>query len=421
MLSHRANKIKKLLLFLVFLLLPFGYFARISIGDIFIGLYYWDILLSLYLGLFLYGYFSKFNSIKLKLPAYYTILLVFIIYAALVTINALRYLGSFGDLVISSLYLVRWSLYVLSGIALYFDLKSGEIDYRFIKNMIIAEGLIISVLGFIQLIFLPDFTVLDKALMWDPHQNRLTGLYFDPNFAGIILVLTLSVLMSDILDLVEGKVKSSKKALPLYIVAALVIFLAIVLTFSRSAWLAFAVSVFIIGLIKYKWIIPLAILAMFLVYYAVPRVQTRISGVTDPSDSFYFRYISWSETYEVAKENPFIGYGFNTYRFIRKEMGLIKFDEGEGDRSDSGSDSSILFIWVTTGLIGLTIFMVAHIKLFFQSLKLAKIDNFALMFTGFQIALLVDSQFINSLFFPALSVNLAIVTAMFLMKDDTSK
>ncbi len=411
----KLQKIKKFLILLTILVLPFGYFARVSVGDIFIGLYYWDILLTAYLGLFAYQYFIELRLKELKLPTVYKIILVFILYAVIVTLNSYRYLNSFSDLIVSSLYLVRWTIYILAGICVYLDLKASELDYKIVKNTLIVEGLMISVIGFIQLIFLPDFTVLDKTLMWDPHQNRLTGLYFDPNFAGIILVLTLSVLVSDILNIIEAKAKCKK--LPLYFVAFAVILLAIVLTFSRSAWLALAVLVFVIGLIKYKWIIPLSLLVMFLVYYAVPRVQTRLNGVTDPTDSFYFRYISWSETYEVAKENPFIGYGFNTYRFIRKEMGLIKYDEGEGDRSDSGSDSSILFIWVTTGFIGLTIFAVAHIKLFFQSLKLSSTDNFALLFTGFQVALLVNSQFINSLFFPALSVNLAIVTAMFLLRD----
>lgn len=417
--QNKSNKLKKVLLLLIFITLPLGYFARINFGSVFIGLYYWDILLSAYLVFAVYTFIPNFK--KFQWPDFYKLLLIFIVYSVLITLNSYRYLNSLSEFVISSMYLVRWSIYMFSAIALYFDLKRENISFNFIKTLLIAEGLLISIVGFLQLIFIPDFTLLDQTLLWDPHQNRLTGLYFDPNFAGIILVLTLSVLTSDILKFLDSKRVYSPRIIIFYALSFLTMFSAIILTFSRSAWLALATSVLVVGLIKYKWIIPIAVFAMFLVYYAVPRVQTRITGVTDPSDSFYFRLISWTETYEVAKQNPLIGYGFNTYRYIRQDMGLIEYDEGQGDRSDSGSDSSILFVWVTTGLIGLTLFLIAHIKLFFQSLKLSRTSAFVLMFTGFQAALLVNSQFINSMFFPALSINFAIFTAMFLYRSENSK
>lgn len=415
---NKINKLKKIILLVIFLVLPLGYFARINLGSVFIGLYYWDVLLSGYLFLFIFQNFKNFS--KFKLPVFYKILIAFIIYAGFATLSSYRYLDSLSDFVISSLYLIRWSIYMFSAIAVYFDLKRKVIGFGFIKVLIISEGLLIAIFGFLQLIFIPDFTLLDSSLLWDPHKNRLAGLYFDPNFAGIILVLALSVLTSDILNYLESKQSKSMKMVLFYVLSFLTIFTAIVLTFSRSSWLALSVSILVVGIIKYKWIIPIAIFAMFLVYYAVPRVQTRITGITDPSDSFYFRVISWTETYEVAKKNPLIGYGFNTYRYIRQNQGFIKYDEGLGDRSDAGSDSSILFVWVTTGLVGLTIFSIAHIKLFFQSLKLAKVNNFVLMFVGFQIALLVNSQFINSVFFPALAINFAIYVALFLLLKERS-
>lgn len=416
MLINRILKLKKLIIVGLFLCLPLGYFARINIGSVFVGLYYWDILLVAYLVLS-FGYLKNLKSNVLNLPLFYKLIFGFLVYAAIVTLNSYRFLNSLEELGISSLYLVRWGIYMIFGVVLYLDFKAKYLNLEFVKNLLIFEGFLISIIGFLQLIFIPDFKILDKSLMWDPHQNRLTGLYFDPNFAGIILVLILSVLLSEILSYFENK--RSPKLLALYIFSFLTIFSALILTFSRSAWLALTALIFVVGLIKYKWIIPLAILGIFLVYYAVPRVQTRLSGITDPSDSFYFRYISWAETVDIAKQNPIIGYGFNTYRYIRQNMGYIKYDEGSGDRSDSGSDSSLLFLWVTTGLIGLGIFLAAQINLFSISLKSAKADNLALMFTGFQVALLVNSQFINSLFFPAVSVNLVVFTALFLVVRKT--
>ena len=89
------------------------------------------------------------------------------------------------------------------------------------------------------------------------------------------------------------------------------------LTFSRSTWAMVAVMVFIYGVFKSRKILLLSLVLGFLAYFAVPRVQTRISGITDPADSAQFRLVSWKNTLEIAKDNLFLGVGVNSFRYAQ--------------------------------------------------------------------------------------------------------
>jgi len=162
---------------------------------------------------------------------------------------------------------------------------------------------------------------------------------------------------------------------------------AIAFTFSRSTWAMLAISLAIIGF-RHKKLLILAILAGFLAYFAVPRIQTRISGITDPADSAHFRLISWKDTFEIARRNLWFGVGFNSFRYAQKEYGA--FAPGSlGDHSGSGSDSSFLLVLATTGIFGFILFCISYLHC--ASLSQA---------TPLMLGLFIHSQFVNSLFFP---------------------
>ena len=121
----------------------------------------------------------------------------------------------------------------------------------------------------------------------------------------------------------------------------LIILISIILTFSRSSWAMFGTIILIYGIFKYRKLLFLAFLIAFLAYFAVPRIQTRISGATDPSDSAYFRFISWGHALEIAKDNLLLGVGYDTYRYYQKDYGFFEIGE-TGGHSGSGVDSSLL-------------------------------------------------------------------------------
>jgi hypothetical protein len=100
---------------------------------------------------------------------------------------------------------------------------------------------------------------------------------------------------------------------------------------------------------------------------------------------------------EIVKDNFLLGVGFNTFRYVQKQYGFLEPGQEE-IHSGAGSDSSLLFVFATTGIIGFFVYLVA---LLFPALEafLRKKGNWLMVFTLIG-AFLLESQFINSLFYP---------------------
>jgi O-antigen ligase len=137
----------------------------------------------------------------------------------------------------------------------------------------------------------------------------------------------------------------------------------------------------------------ISLIVAFCAYFAVPRVQTRISGATDPADSARYRIESWRNAWEVSKDNLLFGVGFNNFKQAQKDMGILTSDKLLS-HSASGSDSSLLLILATTGIPGLVVYIAGLISGVFKKKKL---DIFVFAIT---CGILIDSLFINSLFYP---------------------
>ncbi|HSX39223.1 MAG TPA: O-antigen ligase family protein [Candidatus Saccharimonadales bacterium] len=342
-------------------------------------------------GLFaLYGLVIQLNKSKYIIPTYLVGFVIFTFFAFITLIPSFFKLENF-ELLTSVFYLIRWLLYLLAAINIFNMLKSGEITYEQLVKSILLAGVFVAVTGFIQLVVLPDFEKLDPSLGWDPHKNRLASTFFDPNFVGGFLNICLAFALG---YFVEKKQQISKSFL---ITSISITGLAIFLTFSRSAWAMSALTILIFGMFKSKKLLFAALLIAFLTFFAVPRVQTRISGVTDPADSAHFRLTSWQNALTIAKDNILLGVGFNTFRFAQKDYGF--FDAGSlGGNSGAGTDSSFLLILATTGIFGFILFVFSY---FWPIIEVfTKKNPFLLTFLSISLGILLQSQFINAIFYP---------------------
>ena len=388
-------KLTRLLLYLLLVTIPLGQLGRIPVGGGHINLYLPDILIPLIIFVWL-GYALGIRK-KLDLPPLANFIFLFAFVALISLINGKRFLG-LEELVVSGMYLVRFVLYA----GLYFvvwDLTKGIKGSKGIKtmttNLLIFSGVVLALAGFVQLAVLPDFTTLDPSLGWDPHRNRLASTFFDPNFVGAYLVLTLVLIFSEMLHKGLKGIKLGT--------AATTVFVALILTFSRSAWLMFAVSMGVMGVLKSRKLLILALAAFLAAYALVPRVQTRVAGGVDPDDSASARIVSWKATLEIVKEYPLIGVGFNAFRYAQARHGFFDFSDPLGGRAGAGSDSSLLLVLATTGVIGLGAFLLMGFRAlwpawsnFSNPISLAVLAGFA--------GLLAESNFINSLFYPWIMV-----------------
>lgn len=363
-----------------------------DIGMIFFSLY----------GLFYFLLFKK----SFKLPKFSYLFLLFTISAfTSLLISSPRF--SIEELTISSFYLFRFFIYLLGSIVLFNMIDKKLITKDRVVNTFVLSGVFISIIGFIQLLVLPDFNALDPTLGWDPHKNRLASSFFDPNFVGAYLVVCITLLFDRFWSKNDQKRIKSMDFLYLFIIVV-----ALFLTFSRSAWGMFAVVIVIYGLFKSKILLITAFLVAFLAYFAIPRIQTRVSGITDPSDSASLRMVSWRNTIKIIRDNFMLGVGFNTFRYVQKEYGFLT-PETIDIHSGSGSDSSLLFVWATTGLLGFIIYLLSMLFPVYESIK--KNLNGKLVILSIVCGLLLESLFINSLFYPQIMFLLFSLLSIFLI------
>lgn len=384
------------LIFLVFLSCALGQFSLLPIDALGVKLYLFDVLACVYTIVCLFYLLIIKKKIVLRPYMFYSLIFLFISLISL--IYGSRVL-SLSNILISGMYLIRLSLYVLVSILTY-QLVNLFKDYREqLINIMLFSSLFVAISGFIQLVIFPNLSNLPPELGWDPHINRLTSTFFDPNFVGGYLVLSIVLFYYKISSI--NKTKSFSKYFGLYF-TLVVLLSALFLTFSRSSWLMFAIFIFILGLFKSKKLLIVTIVLMFLIYYFIPRVQTRLSGVTDPSDSARLRLVSWKNTSSIAKDNLFLGVGFNAFRYAQEKYGYFDYRDLSGGHAGSGSDSSLLLVLATTGVIGFLSFCFMLIDVLKKSFTTYLDSHTTLSLVLFisVSSLLIHSQFVNSLFFP---------------------
>jgi O-antigen ligase len=355
-----------------------------------LSIYLFDIAVLVFTIFWLVYFLLVKKSFKLPKKSY-----LFIIFSLIAGTSLLIVSPNFkpDELLISGFYLFRFIIYLFSGIVVFNIIENKMMSKEKVFQAFVVSGVLLAFLGFIQLLILPDFTVLDPDLGWDPHKNRLASTFFDPNFVGAYFVLCLTLLFDKFYSVNKKNSKLETKDAVFF----LVLLIALVLTFSRSAWGMFGVVVLVYGLFKSRILLISAFFVAFLAYFAIPRVQTRLSGVTDPADSASLRLDSWRNTVKIIKDNFWVGTGFNTYRYVQRDYGFLTPDS-EDIHSGAGSDSSLLFVFATTGIFGFLVYLLG--VLFVSFGDFAQKNKNWLLSLALVMGFILESQFINSLFYP---------------------
>lgn len=381
----------KLLLFLLILSIPLGQFGRVPGLDPTIGVYLTDILLTLFVFCGLVYLLSK-RQLKTNLAI--GVGLAFTVWALTTLVLGTSSL-TLAQTAISALYWVRWVLALALFVVIYSFHKTEPEILNDVPKWLVFSGLLLAGIGFGQLVIFPDFGKLDPSLGWDPHLNRLNSSFFDPNFTGAYLVLCLAVL---------GGIRGGRGTRWIRGVVAAVLTVAIFFTFSRSTWLMLAIIVFIYGLFKARWLLLISLVVAFGAYFAVPRVQTRLAGITDPADSAQFRIASWQEGLTLSSRNLLTGVGFNALRYAKDASEFYDYRPDLSTHSGAGFDSSLLVVLATTGIPGLFIFGLFYLAVVVEVLRGNRNFREKLLIVAALVALLVESNFINSLFYSPIMV-----------------
>jgi len=346
------KNILKILFALLFLIFPLGQFAKPDI---------------LVLIIFIFWFFFVKKKSK---PLLFKPFLIFFIISIISLVLRIPTLSS-EQFILSSLYLFRLVIYA----SLYFVIYDIP-DKKFVISGLLFSGLTFAVIGLMQYKFFPDMRIM-KYLGWDDHYYRIVSTFFDPNFSGVIYACsTLLVLRKN-------------KAL------ALIPFIALLLTYSRTSYLAFFSGLILMLVQGHKKILILpSLIIILLLIINLPRSYGGEGVKLERTSSINNRLQSLRDGFQIFIKNPVLGVGFNTYKFLP--------GKNTESHSASGVENSYVLILATTGVLGFLAFLNILVRLPRQPEI---------------IAVLVSALFINSLFYPWIMVWFILLTAVF--KENT--
>jgi O-antigen ligase len=286
------------------------------------------------------------------------------------------------SLLTGSLYLVRWTFYSY----LYILVLQDLLDVNFWLRGLYGVGIGFGILGLMQFFLYPDLRNL-MYLGWDPHYYRLFSTLLDPNFVGIVLVLTLI--------LGCGLWKKKQKNFFLMI-GQLIGFVSLLLTYSRSSYVSFAMAVVCLAAWTKQWKVVIALALFAGLVFILPRTSGSTLSLLR-SDSALARVGNWQESLNLIAKAPLFGFGFDTLRYIQP------VSAGFVSKAAAGLDSSILFILATTGVVGLAAYAYLFILMIRSGtgmVKKANTRSLGLAYLASLVAVVVHSLFVNSLFYP---------------------
>lgn len=351
------------------------------------------------------------NRIPVPRTPFHLFWLGFLSIAAVVLILSPLALTS-ADLLKNSFYLVR--LVVYSSLFWFIPmLAQPKLWQTRLYSGTVWVGLAVVILGFLQLLIFPDIGFL-ASYGWDPHIGRLVSTFLDPNYLGGFLAIILAMISSRFLG------EPEKHGLPWLTI--ILILVAAVLTYSRSGYLAVAIVIFLFGL-RYSWkLLLVATLCLTPIVLSVPRIQERIAGGFSIDGTSQARIQSWQDALSIIANFPLTGVGYNNYQQAQVDLGII--GRTTTGHSVNGSDSSLLNVQATTGVVGFGLFVAAILSLIMVAKRLIRQKqkgvqlSAAYAFLLIAPAMLVHSMFVNSLFYPFLLLPLCVLAGLIMIDKD---
>lgn len=373
--------------------IPIGTSAAITVSDLSVFL-----LITFF---FIYTLAIK-KTLKLEREIFIPLVIFTLIAISSTILSQANFAG--GEILIAYLFLVRFLLYFLISQVILNVVRKAQI-IKWLK-LILAISSVFVLIGFIQLLIFPDLSSL-TSYGWDPHQARIVSTFLDPNFTGGLLIISFALAIS-------SYVYSNGN---FFLILSLAIFVSIILTFSRSTYLAMLVVILTISFLKSTKILAGFLTIFIFSFLIIPQVRERITGAWSIDETSQARIESWQRAITIFRQHPFLGVGFNTYRAAQRQAGFFSYDSPEGGHSGAGSDSSFLLILATTGIFGFLAYLSILAAILKKFAANAKSNPLGLGGTASLLGLLVHSQFVNSLFFPQIMIFLWFILGLNLADD----
>jgi len=343
------NKIFNFFLLLTLFFLSFGQLGRISIPDRPIFFYSYELFLIILVALL----FLKYKTLPLFKSGWQRYSLIFISWtlaSLLFSINSYNV----QENIIAVLYLTRLIVYFLFGI--YFSYHLTNVKNSNFNKVIFLFVVWVIFTSLIQYFFYPNIGNL-AYLGWDPHIYRLVGLYLEPPIAASILfIIAWYLYASEDFKYLNRFFKYILVTIPLILT---------ILTFSRGAYLAIIVVIIFTLISKKKYRIMIALFIFIVtIIIVLPRSNIESTNIFRTA-SVYSRIDDYSKGLQIWRKHPIIGIGYNHIRSQKSAFDdEVYVEDYNPSHGISSFHSSFLIILATTGLIGLTIFLLLIHKIY---------------------------------------------------------
>lgn len=244
------------------------------------------------------------------------------------------------------LYAVRAVAYLL-----FLDLLLRHFfSKRLMLRALVLVGVGVALFGWVQYVFYPDLTSL-KFVGWDDHYFRLTSTFLDPAFTGILLAF--AALAS------VGLYLRTKKQAFLLMLAAFMLSLGF--TYSRASFLAFIIGLFFLLRQGNKTLFAVLVVGFALIVLLLPSSVGGEGVKLARTSSISQKIESYKASLQIISRSPLFGVGYNNICRAKESLNIAP----ESHRNSCyGLDNSFLYIWATTGILGLLAFGSLFIRLY---------------------------------------------------------
>jgi len=324
---------------------------------------------------------EKINLKKIPLILPWILFLVFALFSFSYSVSKMDSLKMFLKLI---------DFYLIYVISYYYFTKYKTKKHYFIKTVFLAY-LLPCVLGIYQ--------IIAEAGFIGPEQlNRIKGTYSHPNIFSFNLLLLFIIFIINYLH-INNTEKKKKSLFFLVIIGVLILY-----TLTRSAWIGLIILIVsLIFIYKRKYIVKylLLIISLFFIFIIITNYTslkyfdwTDITfikrGLTSNTfvSSWEWRLNTWSEMSTYVYQSPIIGFGLDTYRFLREKQVYSIYEDPYYAHND------YLKFLIELGIIGLLlylnlIFQVLR-KIFIKYIK-SKNKKYLVSFIGISIIFLIAS------------------------------
>lgn len=374
----RKEKLANYLLLLALAVYPFGQLPGIFVGNIFnspFRIHLLDILI-----VFIVVFTIKLNVIE-QMIIRYKGLFASILFSTVLSFFTLNFS------IEGSIYLLRLIFYILFLLYLLkspFTKSLGEL----ISKALLVCSAVVSTLGWIQYLFLPDLVAL-KYFGWDDHYFRLTGAFLDPAFTGMILVFAIFLSLFFYL-------KNKRRS---YLLLSLFFLLTLGFTYSRASFLSLVVGLFVMFMRRHKKLLTAFFILIASLFIILPRSAGGEGVKLTRTASSIQKLKNFEESFVLIQSSPLFGIGYNNVCNAKVKLNI---DTSKQNNSCFGLDNSFLFLTATVGVVGIIGFVHFSYDLI-DAVRESRVIIASLA------ALLVHTQFTNTLFYSWVIVWIALL------------